>query len=1132
MKRLFLFLTGGILLVLFAGVFTLWIFSRIHHKSTHEEVVNFLNHHINHQVHFGDFNLSLIKKFPNILIELDDIRIHDGAQEILRVGELDLVINVKNLRMDSFELSRIIASQVIFNSVIDQNGNKPVLFKSQEKAYKPKKRYLSIESHDLELLDARLYFENKVKGNQAYISVDNGLFDLEIKDRHIHLLGEATGKIDTIISNHNKLFSNLPVKAENASISIDQDKKLTHISGDAFYVHGILLKPEIEFKKQDDGQTIDLVIEGENDLDRFMDVVNLQLGFQYKQVNPGAQLKLAYRQHGFVNPFKRPYSEIDFEIMGADIESGSLPYPITDICLKGNLNNGEDHDPSSSNILIDTLSARINDSYVHSKFHLTNLKDPYIDGVLLADVNLAHLFSNGKIRSSGKLEANLYIKDKISELKKVQVDKKKGVHGNLKLSNAVIEIPSEKLNLKIPHAEIVLTNDQISLHKMSITLNNSTLFLEGKLEDLHNTWLPSENIRGNFQVDFSSINLADLSMKKDTLSSKKQTFKIPKVKLNIAVSGKELITDAGKFTNLRLKTALDPTGMDIPDFSVGYQAGSVKGNLFLKFSDGQPDALKGHISGAFDRLNLDDLKFSQKSKSSRSKGVTLPSNTEVHFNLGVRHGKFQGQDFQNLDLTGKLNNEELKIERLKTNVLGGQFFLYADAKFNPTQGLWYLKANGNCRLYHLRTEDLLTGLKSKNQPPEKKKKFQMPEITDIQLGFQIDTLDYGDFSFHRVKTGVSFTRDHFSTDEFTLNLPSGKANINLHVRDYLQEKPFIRGQVDLMFDTLEIGSIVQAISSFHPQRTTSSQQKQFKIPENVDLTLHLESDWLLYEKLLASDLQLNASLNNEILIIDLLKTFYKNSMFELYGSLGNNPYSQISGHLYNKMVKMPVNDILLSFNNFKQNQFTYQNTSGDISWEADYYVTLTSTLQPLSEQNYLKFDFNIQDGIISDNEMINKTLFFIGHRVKEEIHIHNATFNTFLYKDWVIIKDVKINNSISNMEIFGNYHQSDSLLDLHLNLSLTDLFFRSGEKRKIQTDEGIMSLEKDASLYIDLTGNLSHQQFKIRNKRKHNAAVKDQVQFISQVEKDFQNQIHQFYQNKEYVLGNRKIMSTFELSMD
>ncbi len=1130
MKRLFLFLTGGILLVLFTGVFTLWVFSRIHHKSAHEEVVNILNHHLNHQVHFGDFNLSLIKKFPNILIELDDIRIHDGAQEILRIGELDLIINVKNLRMDSFELSRIIASQVIFNSVIDQNGNKPVFFKSQEKAYQPKKRHLSIESHDLELLDARLYFENKVKGNQAYISVEKGLFDLEIKDRHIQLLGEANGKIDTIISNHNKLISNLPIKAENASISIDQEKKLTHISGDAFYVHGILLNPEIELKKQDTGQTIDLVIEGENDLDRFMDVVNLQLGFQFKQVNPGAHLKLVYRQQGFVNPFERPYSEIDFEIMGADIESGSLPYPITDICLKGNLNNGEDHDPSSSNILIDTLSARINDSYVHSKFHLTNLKDPYIDGVLQADVNLAHLFSNGKIRSRGKLEANLYIKDKISELKRVQVDKKKGVHGNLKLSNAAIEIPSEKLKLTIPYAEIVLTNDQLSFHKMGITLNNSTLFLQGKLEDLHNTWLPSERIRGNFRVDFSSINLADFGVKKDTLSSKKQTLKIPKVNLNIAVSGKELITDAGEFTNLRLKTVLDPTGIEIPDFSVGYQSGSVKGNLLLKVSDGQPEALKGNISGTFNRLNLDDLKLSQK--SSRSKGVTMPNMTDVLFKLKVGQGKFHGQDFQNLDLTGKLNNEEVKIERLKTNVLGGQLLLYADAKFNPGQGLWYLKANGNTRLYHLRAEDLLKGSREKNNTSGKKGQFQMPGITDIQLGFQIDTLDYGDLSFHHIKTGVSFTRDHFSTDEFSLDLPSGKANINLYVQDYLKEEPFIKGQVEFIFDTLAIENIVQDISSFHPEKTRPDQEKIFKIPDNLDLSLHLESDWLKYKELLTEDFQLDASINNEILIIDLLKTYHKNNMFELYGSLGNNPYSQISGHLYNKMVKMPVKDILSSFDNFNQDQFTYMNTSGNISWEADYYMTLTSTLQPLSDQNFLKFDFTIQDGILSDNEMINKTLFFIGHKVKEEIHIHNATFNTFLYKDWIIVKDVKINNSISNMEIFGNYHQSDSLLDLHLNISLSDLFFRSGEKRKIQTDEGIMSLEKDASLFIDLTGSLTHQQIKIRNKHKHNAAWKDQLQFISQVEKDFQNQIHQFYQSKEYVMGNRKINSTFDLSRD
>lgn len=1093
-------------------------------------MVDFLNHHIVHQVHFGDYNLSLIKRFPNILIELDDIRIHDGEEEILKAGELDVVINVKNLRMDSFELSRIIASNVILNSITDEHGKKPELFKSQNKTYQPKKRYLSLKSHDLELNNAQLFFENKFKGNRAYISVDKGQFDLEIKNRHIRILGEITGKIDSIISNHSKLFSNLPVKAVNASITIDQDQQLTHISGDAFYLHGIRLKPEIELKKQDDGQTIDLAIEGENDFDQFMKAINLQFGFEFKQVNPGAQLKLAYRQHGFVNPFKRPYSEMNFEIIDASIESNSLPYPVTDIWLKGNLNNGDDHDPSSSNILIDTLSARIAESYVHSKLHLTNLKDPFIDGVLQADINLAHLFNNGQIRSKGKIEANLIVKDKISELNKVHLDKNKGVQGNLTLVNADIEIPDESLKIKIPHAEILLVNHRVSLPKTSITLNNSTFSLQGKLEDLHNISQSQALINGDFQIDFRTFNLSDLALKKDTLSVKKRTLKIPRVNFNIGINGKELITDGGKFTNIKFNTIIDPSGMEFPKLNFNYQTGSVKGNLTLKVSQDIPESIKGNISGNFNYLNLDELKFSNK--SSNSKGISLPKDTDIHFDIKVAQGKFQEQAFHNLDLAGELFAEELKIGRMKTNVLGGQFFLYADAKFNASQGLWYLKANGNTRLYHLKAEEFLSRQKNKNNQTGNNHKFQMPENTDIQMGFQVDTLDYGDFNFYQIKTGISITQDHLNTDDFTLRLPSGKANISLRIQDYLKERPFIKGQVDLVYDTLEIENLVHAISSFHPEKTYSHRQKTFKIPENIDLTLHLESDWLRYKDMWAEDFQLNASLNNEILIIDLLKTTYKNNLFEVYGSLANNQSAQISGHIYNKMLRMPIEDILHSLNNFNQDQFTHQNTTGNISWEADYYLTLNSMLQPLNNQNYLKFDFTIHDGIITDNAMINKTLFFIGHRVKEEIHIHNATFNTFLYKDWVLIRDVKINNSISNIELFGSYHQPDSLLDLHLNLSLTDLFFRSGAKRKIQTDEGVMNLEKDASLYIDLTGSLAHQQIKIRNRRKHNAAQKDQMQFLSQVEKDFQNQIHQFYQNKEYVLGNRKINSTFELSMD
>jgi len=109
MKKLFLIILACIIGLTAVASSILWIFSRIHHQSVHQEVVGFLNHHLPHSIHFKDLNLSYLKKFPNIQIELQDILIKDGEKELLKIGELELVLKLKNLGMNSFELKKIIA---------------------------------------------------------------------------------------------------------------------------------------------------------------------------------------------------------------------------------------------------------------------------------------------------------------------------------------------------------------------------------------------------------------------------------------------------------------------------------------------------------------------------------------------------------------------------------------------------------------------------------------------------------------------------------------------------------------------------------------------------------------------------------------------------------------------------------------------------------------------------------------------------------------------------------------------------------------------------------------------------------------------------------------------------------------
>jgi hypothetical protein len=123
---------------------------------------------------------------------------------------------------------------------------------------------------------------------------------------------------------------------------------------------------------------------------------------------------------------------------------------------------------------------------------------------------------------------------------------------------------------------------------------------------------------------------------------------------------------------------------------------------------------------------------------------------------------------------------------------------------------------------------------------------------------------------------------------------------------------------------LKTESIMQKAASFHPQNTAPNLQKLFRVSVNIDLAVQIEAGLIKYRGLEAHGLQINTTLNIEMFMIDQLRAFYKNSPLESYGSLANNSNSQITGHLYNKIVKMPLEDVLYSIDNFNQTQFSDQ----------------------------------------------------------------------------------------------------------------------------------------------------------------------------------------------------------------
>jgi hypothetical protein len=226
----------------------------------------------------------------------------------------------------------------------------------------------------------------------------------------------------------------------------------------------------------------------------------------------------------------------------------------------------------------------------------------------------------------------------------------------------------------------------------------------------------------------------------------------------------------------------------------------------------------------------------------------------------------------------------------------------------------------------------------------------------------------------------------------------------------------------------------------------------------------------------------------------------------VHGGMHASEPDVLPGYLYSKVDDIDIQKFFTAFDNFNQDVFTSENTSGKVSWTAHYYFELGEKMVPVRNKNLWIIQMLVHDAELDKVEPIEKTLFFVGHKAKDEMIIKSLDIKAFLIKDRLFLNDVLMNDNIANLDLFGEVNLDDKTMDMGIEISLSDLFFRSKKRRIVNTEQGDVDLEKDSKVFLNLTGPLTDNKIKLMNKRKFNKKRKSFVQMLLEEEKSFKKE--------------------------
>lgn len=1103
----------GLILI---GICSLWVLAKSHNNSVHDELVNVINEEFDGKISFGDLRFSYLSNFPNARIELRDVTFINSNAGESHFERINVVLRLGSLFRDTLQIKKLSVENGFFSNEIDSLGRRPKLFGENTDSKSKNGRKLLLKSGDIEVENTQLFFGNQYKKNRMYIMVKSGRFELSSTDTTLLLQGKADASLDSLISKRTTLIKNQAARVENAAFQIHRITGVKELLDGEIYANDLKLTPSLKLIPEDDGNIIDFHILGDGNLDAFVDLFEVHVGSNLKQLNPNADLIISYNQEGFVNPFKRPYFHLDFKIKDARISSDKLRYPLSKVTLEGNYNNGSSHSPETAAIKVDTLNAEIENSYIRGRFTMSNLSDPIIDAHLVSQIDLGHFLpDSNKYELEGMVDLDLYTKGKISELKQLDFNKKEAAKGVITFNNVRMRAPKSNNAVSFKNGRIVLKNHFVKLNTEVNLDQASVLELKGEFNNLDEYLLgKTKALSGKLWVDFDMLDMQRLPIlnEKKNNSGKHKQSKLPAFVFDLFVNGNVLKTKYGVLNNVKLASAYRSSEVTMNSFAFNYQKGKVSGSGKAILHRTDIASIKAELNANFKELNFALPKKDSLSKKDKQKKFSLPSNLDATVDLKIDKGILFDIPVENFDLQLNAKGERLEVDQLRFKTKEGTTNFKGNLNFREGEIL-QLSGSGEIALNKLVLDNYL--LDNKIEDADSTRRVlgfkNLPKELDINLMLSANDVRYKDQFVKNLKTEFLVQNETLLVEYFKGDLAIGSFDLALKANKIRSPDISYVADLKMNLDVVNLNTLLKSEVFGIPDKKERYKEEDngivdFSFPTNWKVDLSATANSVKYKNAVVNNLDLAANYGNTKLELNRLKFNFGRGEVITRGFLKKENKASFPAYIFCESNELDLSEVLLAFNNFKQDEITYKNTDGKISWESDLHFNLIESFDTPSDSDLWKFKFRVHDAEFRDVKVIEETLSFIGHKAKDDFLVKELDIVGYLDGQEFLFKDVFINNNIVNMDVYGKINMRDSILDLGVEASLSDLLFRSKKKRVVQTQEGEVPLEGDLKIFLNVLGPKENRKVKTFSKKKFNRHREELSSQIENVENRIQNQ--------------------------
>jgi hypothetical protein len=510
-----------------------------------EKTKTTLNKNLKAEVEFSDFNLSLLKKFPRITIELKDFVVKGNNQ-----FNNDTLISVPYLRssMQFFSLFKsgeksleeIEVGDASVNLLVNREGKTnwdifPVSENTTsgtgtgESGFRLQLKSVSIKNATV------LYTDKSIETVVAFKKVDLGLSgkmygnqtDLKVK-----------GTIDDFSVIYDSVTYISKTRLETTSLlRIDYDKINISVLENELLVNKLPLEIKGDINMPD-SIWFDLSVRSKtSEFRNFLDLVPPVYEQYLTGLKATGNASVTGIIKGWLTDTEYPMTDISIAVSNGQVKYNNLPGDIRNIDAALVIRKPQG-DLNATEIRINGAHAEISNNPVNLNLLLKNLtSDPFFEGSFAGKINFDKLREAVPVDSlgiTGEMDANLFVKGNYSAIEKELYDQIK-IDGSVSLSQFEYSGAQFTRLISIPSGKLDFSPASVNLKELKMKVGDSDFNLSGAVSGYLNYLFKQGILSGTLNLNSSFVNVNQLM----TLQAKPAIVAQPE-------SGKKTVPDAGR----------------------------------------------------------------------------------------------------------------------------------------------------------------------------------------------------------------------------------------------------------------------------------------------------------------------------------------------------------------------------------------------------------------------------------------------------------------------------------------------------------------------------------------------------------------------------------------------------------